>query len=274
MKTHLSVIVLLFVVAAQTTAEERIISAGGSITEIMYELGLGHQIIAVDSSSYFPHEATEKPQVGYFRRLSAEGVLSMNPTQLVASNGAGPDEALLHISNAGVAVKVFNQEIYTLTAWKDYVKQVGQYFEVPAKASTIVERVERSLSSIKAVPVEHRKSAVFLMDIGDRGPVAAGNNTVPDMLFELAQLNNIVDVYEGFKPFSSEQLIQLKPDVIVMPSHVVQKMGGVTSICQNMVIKLTTADQGCDVLVLDALLALGFGTRIDEAVEVLLAHES
>ncbi len=274
MKIKLCTGLLWLVLATQVKSEDRIISAGGSITEIMYELGLGTKIIAVDSSSYFPHEATEKPQVGYFRRLSAEGVLSMNPTRLVGSNGVGPDEALQHITNSGVEVKIFSQEVYTLKSWKNYIKEVGHYFQVVARADEIVSRVEQKLSAIEVVPEKDKKTAIFLLDIGDRGPVAAGTNTVPDMLFNLAQLDNIVDAYEGYKPFSSEQLIQYKPDLIVMPSHVVKKMGGVGAICENMIIKLTTAASGCEILVIDALLALGFGTRIDEAVTVLLSHES
>ena len=252
-----------------TSAEERIISAGGSITEIMYELGLAEHIIAVDSSSYYPFEATQKPKVGYFRRLSAEGVLSLNPTRLIGSNGVGPEETIAQIKNTGVDVKVFSQEIYTFEAWKAYIREVGSYFNLLSKAESIIARVEDSLLKANHRLSDLQKTAVFLMDLGDRGPVAAGNNTVPDMLFKLAGLNNIFKDYDGFKPFSTERLIQIKPDLIVMPNHVVEKLGGEENICQNMMIKLTTSERGCDILVMDALLALGFGTRIDQAVEKL-----
>ncbi len=265
-------IIILILFGTSVNARERTIAAGGSITEIMYELGLGQEIIAVDSSSYFPSEATKKPKVGYFRRLSAEGVLSTNPTRLVASNGAGPDEALLQISNAGVEVKVFKQEIYNLGAWKSYLREVGAYFQVSLKAEQIIDRVQANINAVNS-PKERKKTAIFLMDVGDRGLVAAGKNTVPNMLFDLSYLNNIVVEFEGYKPFSAEQLIKAKPDLIVMPSHVVEKMGGVTAICKNMTIAMTTAERGCDILVMDALLALGFGTRIDQAVEILTSDE-
>jgi len=254
-------------------ALNRTISAGGSITEIMYALGLQEQIIAVDSSSYFPAEVRNKPQVGYFRRLSAEGVLSTRPTRVVAANGAGPDEALQQIKAAGVEVKIFTQEIYTLDAWKAYLREIGGYFGKKAEANGIINRVEARLSQLTADQEDSGKTAIFLMDVGDRGPVAAGYDTVPDMLFNLAGLDNIVDDYDGFKPFSAEQLISIQPDLIVMPSHVVAKMGGAEHICKIHVIAMTTARNGCQLLVMDALLALGYGTRIDEAVEVLLNHE-
>ena len=251
----------------------RTIAAGGSITEIMYALGLGDEIIAVDSSSYFPAAAAQKPKVGYFRQLSAEGVLSTKPTRVVAANGAGPDEALNQIRQAGVEVKVFKQEIYNLPVWKSYVREVGEYFNAQQQAEQIIARVDEQLAAIAQPAAGAETTAIFLMDVGDRGPVAAGLNTVPNMLMGLAQIRNIVTEFEGYKPYSAELLIQTKPDLIVMPSHVVENMGGVDAICQNMTIAMTMADQQCDILVMDALLALGFGTRIDQAVEILANHE-
>ena len=59
----------------------RILSIGGDVTEILYALKADGKIIAVDSTSQFPAEALkQKPNVGYLRALSAEGVLSTNPT--------------------------------------------------------------------------------------------------------------------------------------------------------------------------------------------------
>lgn len=264
---------VISVLANAENASNRIISAGGSITEIMYALGLQEQIIAVDSSSYFPAEVRNKPQVGYFRRLSAEGVLSTRPTRVVASNGAGPDEALQQIKAAGVEVKIFTQEVYTLDAWKDYLREIGGYFGKQTEANGIINRVEARLRQLTDDQDEAVKTAIFLMDVGDRGPVAAGYDTVPDMLFNLAGLDNIVNEFDGFKPYSAEQLLRAQPDLIVMPSHVVAKMGGTERICGIQVIAMSTAKNGCQLLVMDALLSLGYGTRIDEAVEVLLNHE-
>jgi iron complex transport system substrate-binding protein len=264
---------VISVLANAENASNRIISAGGSITEIMYALGLQEQIIAVDSSSYFPAEVRNKPQVGYFRRLSAEGVLSTRPTRVVASNGAGPDEALQQIKAAGVEVNIFTQEVYTLDAWKDYLREIGGYFGKQTEANGIINRVEARLRQLTDDQDEAVKTAIFLIDVGDRGPVAAGYDTVPDMLFNLAGLDNIVNEFDGFKPYSAEQLLRAQPDLIVMPSYVVAKMGGTERICGIQVIAMSTAKNGCQLLVMDSLLSLGYGTRIDEAVEVLLNHE-
>ena len=69
----------------------RILSIGGDITEILYALKADGKIIAVDSTSQFPADALkQKPNVGYMRALSAEGVLATNPSLIIAAKDAGP----------------------------------------------------------------------------------------------------------------------------------------------------------------------------------------
>ena len=73
----------------------RIVSIGGAVTEILYALGLKDRVVAVDATSLYPDEALkQKPSVGYFRALSAEGVLGLNPSLVLAIDGAGPKETV------------------------------------------------------------------------------------------------------------------------------------------------------------------------------------
>src|SRR5690349_12078465 len=73
----------------------RIVSIGGAVTEILYALGLKERIVAIDSTSLYPPDAArEKPSVGYMRALSAEGVLGLNPSLVLASEGSGPKETI------------------------------------------------------------------------------------------------------------------------------------------------------------------------------------
>ena len=67
----------------------RIVSVGGAVTEIIYALGLSDRIVAVDSTSRFPSEAKEKPNVGYMRRLAPEPILALEPTPVAGRGGCG-----------------------------------------------------------------------------------------------------------------------------------------------------------------------------------------
>lgn len=87
--------VLVLVVAGQfgfgAIAKDRIVSVGGDITEIIYALGAGERIVATDSTSVYL-AVNETPKVGHLRRLSAEGVLSVEP-DLILISGAGTETA-------------------------------------------------------------------------------------------------------------------------------------------------------------------------------------
>jgi iron complex transport system substrate-binding protein len=80
----------------------RIVSIGGAVTEILYALGLGEKIIAVDSTSTFPSAALKKANVGYMRTLSPEGVLKMSPSLVLAIEGSGPPDAIEILEHASV----------------------------------------------------------------------------------------------------------------------------------------------------------------------------
>ena len=80
----------------------RIVSVGGALTEIVYALEAQGELVGVDTTSLYPVVAQQLPQVGYARTLSAEGVLSLAPTQLIATEEAGPQAVLRQVRDAGV----------------------------------------------------------------------------------------------------------------------------------------------------------------------------
>lgn len=250
---------------------KRIISAGGSITELLYALDLGDKLIAVDSSSLYPPETFKLPKVGYFRSLSAEGLLSLNPDLIIAAKGAGPKAAINQVQRLGVDVKTYDQGIYTLEAWEKLVTHLGNDYDKKEEANTLIQSVT---SRIEIIAIhqnnnEPTMNAIALLSIGQRGPVAAGKNTVPDLLFKLAGITNVAHALDGYKPFSTELLAQQKLDLVIIPSHVIDGLGGRDAVCNNPILKQSMPEQ-CNVFIMDGLLLMGFGSRLDHAVETIL----
>ena len=58
-------IFLIFFFSFLSVSYSKIITLGGTVTEIVYGLGAGDKIVAVDLSSLNPLEARNLPQVGY-----------------------------------------------------------------------------------------------------------------------------------------------------------------------------------------------------------------
>jgi iron complex transport system substrate-binding protein len=81
----------------------RIVSIGGAVTEILYALGLQQRVVAVDTTSLYPPDVLQtKPNVGYMRQLSPEGVLGLNPSLILAIDGSGPPNVMAVIESAGI----------------------------------------------------------------------------------------------------------------------------------------------------------------------------
>jgi iron complex transport system substrate-binding protein len=245
----------------------RIISAGGSITEILFALGLGDTLVGVDTSSLYPEAANELPKIGYFRSMGAEGLMSLRPDIIIAAKGAGPKAALKQVSMLGVEVRTYDQDTYTIDAWEKLITGLGSDYSKNNEAIGLIEKVTQGLSLQYTQRRFNNKqlNAVALLSIGQRGPVAAGNNTVPNLLLTLAGINNLADALDGYKPFSSELLATQKLDLVLIPSHVIAGLGGKEAVCENQIIKLAMP-QGCNIFVMDPLLLMGFGTRLDQAV--------
>ena len=79
---------------ARAAEARRIVSIGGAVTETFYALGAQGELVGADTTSLFPEAAEKLPSVGYARNLSAEGVLSLRPTLIVANEDAGPPAVL------------------------------------------------------------------------------------------------------------------------------------------------------------------------------------
>lgn len=59
------------------TAAERIVVAGGSLTELIYAMGAGKRVVGVDETTSYPPETAKLPHIGYWKQLSSEGILSL-----------------------------------------------------------------------------------------------------------------------------------------------------------------------------------------------------
>ncbi|HUR12454.1 MAG TPA: ABC transporter substrate-binding protein, partial [Flavitalea sp.] len=87
--------------------DQRIVCLSKHLTEMLFALGKGHNIVAVDLSSTYPDSAKLLKTVGYHRALSPESIIAMNPDLVIHSNDIGPENVLPQITKAGLQVKVF-----------------------------------------------------------------------------------------------------------------------------------------------------------------------
>jgi iron complex transport system substrate-binding protein len=248
-----------------------VVSVGGSVTEILYKLGLSDRIVAVDSTSLFPAGARDLPNVGYMRQLAAEPILGMAPTLVLAVADSGPPSVLDQLREAGLQVVVVPDEP-TAQGISNKILLIAQAMDVPQKGRMLSQEIADDLDRLKraVAAVDTRPRVLFLLSVGSGGaPRAAGRNTSASGIIELAGGVNAIVAFEGYKTLSPEALIEAAPDVLLVTSRSLALLGGPEVLTQIPEISQTPAGRNHRVVAMDGLLLLGFGPRTPMAIELL-----
>lgn len=258
------------------SAANRTIVLGGAITEIVYALGAQDRIAGLDVTSTYPADANRLPKVGYYRRVGAEGLLSLGPDMIIADPDAGPPEALNQVSSVGVCVNKVGTG-GSAQSVLDRVDQVAQILNIQEKGNALRSKLVAEFKAAENLVATKRENVrapriLFLLSASDGTPVAAGEDTDANAIIELAGAKNAVSGFTGFKPLSSEIAASSEPDYILMMAHVVESTGGKDAVLSLPQIQLTPAGQNGNLIAMDGLLLLGFGPRTPEAIQMLASE--
>ena len=262
---------LLLTITTQPAFAEanRIVSLGAQVTETLFALGVGDRVVAIDSSSLWPPQAQTLPKVGYFRTLGAEGLLSVQPDLVIGNTDAGPPEALNRLRKAGIAVRLFDGKPRVESALS-LISDVARTVDRADAGEIVIAQIRSQLTALESKLADQPRPRVLsLMAAQGAMPLAAGRDTNAGLMIELAGGQNIGQDFEGYKPLSAESLVQLAPEVIVVPQHVLPQLGGLEGLRRNPAIAATPAGRDSRIVVMDSVLLLGLGPRLGTAATQL-----
>lgn len=105
-----------------TLAQERIITAGSALTETDCALGNYEQIIASDRTSLYPASIQQLPSIGYRTGISAEGIISLRPTMVIAEKEYVDDAVLSQLRATQIKLVIVDRK----QTWDDTRKFIQQ----------------------------------------------------------------------------------------------------------------------------------------------------
>lgn len=255
--------------AEENVRYERVLAIGGAVTEIVYALKEEDRLIGRDSTSTWPPQAVELPDVGYIRALSPEGVLSVKPDLILARENNGPPEAVEVLKSAGIKW-VDVPDNFTVQGIDDNIRIIAEALGVEAKGYELRAKVKAELDAAAETiaSVGDRKRAMFILSMRNDRVLASGTETAAHGIIELAGAQNIISEFTGYKQLSDEAVITAAPEVIVMmhgrreasdhssPNEVLERHAALST---------TPAVKNGDIIRVDGLLMLGFGPRTGQA---------
>ena len=247
----------------------KIAAIGGSITEIVYALGEEKHLVARDSTSNYPKAAFDLPDVGYMRQLSPEGVLSVNPTGILALHGSGPKEAVDVLKKTSIPF-IEVPEHYSHEGIIEKVRIVGKALGVDAKAEVLAKALDAKLTAAEqqTASIKERKRILFVLSMQGGKILAAGKETAADGIVKLAGGVNAVEGFSGYKQMSDEAIITARPDVILMMSNAGPQVPD-DELFANPSIASTPAGAARKLIRMDGGYLLGFGPRTADAIHDL-----
>ena len=248
----------------------RIVSIGGAITEILYALGFEDRLAGVDSTSLYPAAALrDKPNVGYMRQLSAEGVLGLNPSLVLAVQGSGPKETMDVLDAAKVPL-VLVPETFSEQGLIEKIKLVGHAMGADSRAECLTAAVSGDLAQLRELRTRVTKPVrvMSVMSLLNGRAMAAGKNTAANEIIALAGGVNAIDGYEGYKPINDEAIVAAKPDVVLSIQRGKDSLDA-EAVYVHPAFALTPAAANKAFISMEGLYLLGFGPRTAAAARDL-----
>lgn len=244
----------------------RVVTLGGPVTEIVYALGAGRQVIATDVSSYYPAAVNRLPKIGYQRQLTAEGIISLKPSLVVATTEAGPPTTIAQLKAAGVPVLILPVE-YSPEGTQAKISALGKIFAREEKATQLNTLLSRDIAKAEALKsaFKTKPRVMFIYARGPQGAQIGGKNTAAHAMIELAGAQNAFGSVEGYKPLTPEAAVQANPDIILMMEKGLESVGGIEGALKLPGIAQTKAAKNRAIVSLDDLYLLGFATRLGRA---------
>lgn len=267
MRQPLWVLLMLPVMAG---ASERLVTIGGDVTEIAWALGAHQDLVARDSTSLSPPAVTRLPDIGYMRQLSAEGILALRPSLVLASGQAQPTIALKQVADANVKVVTIPGE-NTLEVIDEKITAVAQALHKEPQGIRLRQQIKQQLASIPTQPVA--KKVLFIMSHGGTTALAAGQETAADAVIRAAGLQNAMQGFTHYQPLSQEGVIASQPDLILVTRNGVKTLGSEDNIWALPGLAQTPAARHKQLMVVDDMALLGFGIHTPQQI-INLRHKA
>lgn len=243
---------------------KRIIPLDGDVAEVVFALGLGDNVVATDLSATYPPEADALPEIGYQRALSAETVAAFAPTVLLATDTAGPPEALDDMRRLGYPLIILPNES-TPTGAGEKIRAVAVALGVPERGAELAEALDASIAVATAPPTdpENRPRVVALYVRGTTAQLVLGESLNTHWLIDAAGGLDISAEMgiDDTAPISAEAILAAAPDVILVPLAGLESVGGVDGLLGIGGLGQTPAGLNRQVLAYDDQMMLGNGPR-------------
>lgn len=251
---------------------QRVIALANGSAEIISALGLKSLIVGRDIAST-DEDLKSIPIVTSGHQVIAEKIISMNPDLVIIDKSTGPASALASLKQAGIAVTRI-PEAWTLADIPAKVQAIAQSIGVPQGGAHLNQKFAEVLQGAKSSRLSAVRIAFLYLRGGSAIYLIGGQGSGADSLMQAIGAEDVgaAAFTQPFTPMTSELMISLNPDVILVMTKGLASVGGVDGLVQLPGVAQTEAGKNKRVIAVDDSLLLSFGPRTPNLIHQLAAQ--
>lgn len=193
------------------SAQPRVVSLTPNLTEILFALEAGPQVVGVTGNDHFPPEVDRLPKIGDMQ-LNYEALLGLHP-DLVVYDPAINRQQLTQLQKLGLQLEPLSTQ--TLPEMLESIRRLGAKIGKPEQAARLVGKLQAELDLCKKRREKMSYRPQALVEIWNDPLVTAGRGSYCTEVLELAGFRNIV-ARSGYPTVDLEELQRLDPEVLVL----------------------------------------------------------
>jgi iron complex transport system substrate-binding protein len=208
----------------------RIVCLAKQYNEVIYALGAEKDLVAVDLSSTYPPAIKALPTVGYHRALSAEGIISQEPTLVIHDNNVGPEQVMQQLEKMNIPMKTFTDSVFTIEQDKDMIRALGSYFGKARQADSLCRILDAQMNEALTNAQRYTDTPhVVIIHFGRAMNIYLAVTEKSTAAKMIAWAGGVVPVKgaKGMQQVSAELIAQADPDVILLTDFGYDRLGSV-----------------------------------------------
>lgn len=192
----------------------RIICLVPSITDAVFALGAGVDVVAVSDFVKYPEEAIKKPSVGSIANPSIEMILSLHPDLLLGMPHQNQQGVLDQFAHMGVPIYLVDP--HGIAGILQSVTSLGQAIGRENQASTVVAKLQQRIDAVRA-SVRGKPVISVFMPVSYDPVITVGKGAFITDIIEVAGGRSITtDLNQEWPHVSMEAVIARAPQALLM----------------------------------------------------------
>jgi iron complex transport system substrate-binding protein len=192
----------------------RIVCLAPSITDMVFAIGRGDDIVGITDYTKYPPEAQKKPSVGGVIDPSLEKLVSLHPDLVLAIGDLNPADLVRAIENLGLPIFVVRpdglHDIYRSLA------NVGKAIDAEQQASALIARLQAREAAVRRQVAGKNRPTIFFLLWAD--PImTAGQGAFITELIETAGGKSVTaDLSTKWPRLSLEAVLARQPEYLLL----------------------------------------------------------